>query len=104
METGTGPILEVTKVSVLDWVLDCKRALWRTSALVSALANLRLVTIGIPNSAAFLLMRDSSFRNRLDVGSPSWLGMVYDKQIILFFMVIILFRFFLFVFLESILH
>src|SRR2546428_9546780 len=95
METGTGPILEVTKVSVLDWVLDCKRALWRTSALVSALANSRLVTIGIPNSAAFLLMRYSSFRIRWDAGSPSWLRMLITSRISLFLKESIMFGFFL---------
>jgi hypothetical protein len=55
---------EVTKASALDWLFDCRRELWRTSALVSALASSRLVTIGIPNSAAFLLMRYSSFSIR----------------------------------------
>src|SRR2546422_10999547 len=75
---------EVTKASVLDWVFDSRRALWRTSAFVSALASSRLVTIGIPNSAAFLLIRYSSFSIRCDAGSPSWLGMLITSRISLF--------------------
>src|SRR5437870_12542143 len=77
-------MLGVTKASALDWVFDCWRALLRTSAFVSALASSRLVTIGIPNSAAFLLMRYSSFSIRCDAGSPSWLGMLITSRISLF--------------------
>src|SRR6266567_3297816 len=75
---------EVTKACVLDWLFDCRRTLWRTSALVSALASSRLVTIGIPNSAAFLLMRYSSLSIRWDAGSPSRLGMLITSRISLF--------------------
>src|SRR2546422_2006948 len=100
METGTGSVREdepargacsavvgrreVTKASVLDRLFDWRRALWRTSALVSARASSRLVTIGIPNSAAFRLMRYSSFSMRWDAGSPSWLGMLITSRISLF--------------------
>src|SRR5712691_8451983 len=100
METGTGSVrgneptrgvsnLEVGKrdgsnLLVLDGDFDSRRALRRTRALVSALASSRLVTIGIPNSAAFLLMRYSSFSIRCDAGSPSWLGMLITSRISLF--------------------
>src|SRR5438128_12407881 len=76
--------LEATMVSFVNTPLGSRRALWRTRALVSALASSRFVTIGIPNSAAFLLMRYSSLSIRWDAGSPSWLGMLITSRISLF--------------------
>src|SRR6266581_8175165 len=89
-EPPTGAVIvlvgerEARKASELGWLFDCRRVLCRTSAFVSALASSRLVTIGMPNSAAFLLMRYSSFSIRWDAGSPSWLGMLITSRISLF--------------------